>query len=66
MYMEQMSGKRDCQYDEDPHSHGTELCVAEGCLVCDDGTFIKAEQTPPLSGVHMDHGKRLQVFWPNC
>jgi hypothetical protein len=66
MTMEQMSGKQDCQYEGKPHSHGTELCVAKGCLVCDDGTFTKAEQTRPVAGVHMDPGERLQVFRPNC
>jgi hypothetical protein len=64
--MEQMSGKRDCQYEETRHSHGTELCVAEGCLVCDDGTFTKAEQNPPIAGVRINPGSRLRVFWPNC
>ena len=66
MDMEQMSGKRDCRYKKKSHSHRTELCADEGCIVCNDGTFIRAEQTPPVAGVHMDPAERLKVFWPNC
>ena len=66
MDMEQMSGNQDCRYDGKSYSHGTQLCVGGGCLVCDDGKFTNAEQTPPVASVHQEPGERLKIFGPLC
>lgn len=57
MYMEYMYGKNKCQYKGEAYPHGTELCVSEGCKVCDDGKFIEAEGDMPIGGVYIQPEK---------
>ncbi len=62
MYMEHMTGKQDCVYKDKTYAHGTELCLGDGCMVCNDGQLVEAETNPPIAGVHIDPGKREKLM----
>jgi len=50
--MERLSEKKGCIFEGMTYSHGTGLCVARKCMICDDGQWeedITIRQSPPTS-----------------
>jgi hypothetical protein len=41
--MEPTFEKQECVTDEDVHSHGTELCDDEKCLICVNGKWVNKD-----------------------
>ena len=43
--MSHASCQRDCMFEGDKYSHGSEVCTATKCLRCEDGTWSPSMTT---------------------